>query len=262
MLIGYEQIATTVALVEGSIFNAAALTDGRPSSVCRLRNAGGTCQLSCTLVAPAPVRIVSMLGLSCAPGTMVSVTGVDPQGSPVALGGNTAGQPAVALADGSVAAWFVLAEGLVLASITIHLAIEGVDVGELIVAPAVETPIEPQWSSERVDPSVVERTLGAGLNVVKRRSYQRLRVSFRRAGLTEARAQGLANGLDWDVLAARVAGSVRVAVIPRWQQADGALHISEIHRTALYGQAAPGAISHLGGDYYGTPWVFEEVPPL
>lgn len=262
MLIGYDQIAMNVSLLEGSIFNAVALTDGRPSSVCRLRNAGRTCSLSCTTLAPAPVRIVGLLGLSCAPGTLVSVTGVDAQGAPIDLGGNAAGQPAVALADGSVAAWFVFAEGLILSGVTIHLDTESVDVGELIVAPAVEMPIEPQWSAERVDPSVVERTLGAGLNVVKRRTYQRLRVSFRRADLEEVRANGLANGLDWDTLAARVSGAVRVAVIPRWQQAGGALHISEMHRTAVYGQAAPGAINHLGGDYYGTAWVFEEVPPL
>ncbi|HDS1522173.1 TPA: hypothetical protein QEL67_000346 [Stenotrophomonas maltophilia] len=262
MLIGYEQIAMNVALLEGSIFNAGALTDGRPSSVCRLRNAGGTCQLSCTLLAAAPVRIVSLLGLSCPPGTVVSVTGVDAQAEPIALGGNAAGQPAVALADGSVAAWFVLDEDLILSGVTIQLQTDQVDVGELIITPAVETPIEPQWSTERVDPSVAERTLGAGLNVVKRRTYQRLRVAFRRADLMEARAQGLANGMDWDALAARVSGSARVAVIPRWQRAGGALHTSEIHRTAVYGQAAPGAINHLGGDYYGTAWVFEEVPPL
>lgn len=265
MLIGYGQPAGIVPTVTGATgINLPALVDGHPASIARITG-GGSASLRLDWPAATPVRIVAALGLTCPAGTALTLTGKR-AGDPTyayALGGNAATQTVVQLPDGSRAAWFVLPAGNApLVGLQLQVAAGAFDIGELVVLQAVDVSHQIEWSVERIDPSVAERTLGGGLNTVKRRSYRRLKVAFTPAALAEVRGCGLANGMDWDALTYAVVGSARVAGIPRWHAPAGALVLAELHRTAVFGTAAAGAVAHLGGNYYESGWVFEEIPPV
>ena len=260
MLIGYGQPAITPSAVGAAAVNLTALIDGRPSSLCRLLGGDGTVQLRADWAAAAPIRIVAALGLTCAPGTALQLTGkrAGDAGYTYALGGNAATQTVVELADGSRAAWWVLPAGNTpLVGLQLQVASGEFDVGELVVLQGVEVPHEPGSSGDRIDPSVVERTLGGGLNVVPRRTYRRLRAKPTTDYLAAVRGGALANGMDWDRLVYALSASTRIAVALHWSDPV------ELHRTALYGRAATAAITHRGGTMYGTDeWTFEEIPPL
>ncbi len=266
MLIGYGQPAGIVPTVAGAAgINLPALVDGAPASIARISGGAGSASLRVDWASATAVRIVAALGLTCPAGTALTLTGKragDP-GYAYALGGNAATQTVVQLPDGSRAAWFVLPSGNTpLVGLQLQVGAGAFDIGELVVLEAVDVSHQIEWSVERIDPSVSERTLGGGLNTVKRRSYRRLKVAFTPAGLAEVRGGGLGGGMDWDALSCTVAGSARVAGIPRWYSPAGSLDVPELHRTAVFGSASAGAVGHLGGNYYESGWVFEEIPPV
>lgn len=264
MLIGFGQPAGAATVAGGTAINLGALTDGRPSSVARVHSDAGLVRLRLGWASPAEIRIAGLLGLSCAAGTPVRLVGrragQDEFDAP--LGGNSALQPVIALSDDSLAAWFIVDRGLALTGVQFEIEASDFDAGELVAMPAVEIGHQVGWSLESVDPSVRERTLGSGLNVVARRPYRVLRADMTPLRAAEVRAGGLGGGMDLERLRHRLSGGRRVVAVPRWGAGTGVLDVGELHATALYGQAALGAATHLGGDYYGGAWTFEESPPL
>lgn len=264
MLIGYKTPTGMVATVEGvAAINAAALTDGEPASVARL--AAGSGSLLADWPAPAAVRIVGLLGLTCPAGAVLVLTGKQDGDADYgrALGGNAAGQAVVQLPDGSRACWFVLPEtGDPLVGVAVTFAdFSTFDIGELVVMQAVDLPHQIEWQVERIDPSQSERTKGGGLNVVPARTYRRLKAALTPAALAAVRGGGLAGGMDWDALTCALAGGRRAVTIPRWKTPAGAVDATELHLTAVYGVATIGAIGHLGCNWYGAGVIADEIPP-
>lgn len=265
MLIGYGQPAGIVPTVAGAAgINLPALVDGEPASVARISGGAGSASLRLDWAAATPIRIVAALGLTCAAGTALTLTGkrAGDAGYAYALGGNAATQTVVQLPDGSRAAWFALpAANTPLVGLQLQVGAGAFDLGEFAALPAVDVDAEPEWAIERIDPSLSERTLGGGLNTVQRRTYRRLKVALTAAHIETARGGALANGMDWDSLVMAAAGDRRMAAVVRWGR-PGAIDTAELHRTALYGKGVAGAIGHLGANYYNTGWTFEEVPPV
>jgi hypothetical protein len=260
MLIGYGQPSLVPSVQGATAINLVALADGRPSSVCRLLDGIGAVQLRADWAAATSIRIVAALGLTCAPGTVLQLTGkrAGDGGYDYALGGASTTQTVVELVDGSRGAWWILPDGNdALIGLQLQVSGDAFDVGELVVLQGVEVEHEPGSNSDRIDPSVAERTLGGGLNVVARRTYRRLRVKPTADYLAAVRGGALANGMDWERLIYAMSASARVAVVPHWGSAV------DLHRTALYGRAVPAAIAHKAGSMYGSDdWTFEEIPPV
>ncbi|CAD7351572.1 hypothetical protein X12_003502 [Xanthomonas arboricola] len=261
MLIGYGQPALTPSVQGATAINLGALVDGRPASIVRVSGSAGSVRLRADWVSPTQVGIVALLGVTCAAGTALTLTGRRPGDAGYAS--PLVSEVVRTLVDGSRAAWAILPAGTPpLVGLQVEIAAQNLDVGELVILQAVDLPIQLEWEASRVDPSSVERTLGGGLNVVARRSYRRLQVALVSDQLAAVRGAALAQGMDWDRLTYALAGNARSAVIPRWG-APGAINRDELHRTALYGRLAPGSIAHRGGDYYASNgWVFEEIPPI
>ena len=238
-----------------------ALTDGQPANVCRLNVSGASPALELAFGAAFTPGVICLLGLTCAPGTIISAT----TGAGGALGGNSAAQPAVRLADGSVACWILTSGAVATATVKVTVGVGAgvVDIGELAVMRAVDIPNTPDWGYGRVDPSNSVRTRGGQVATSVRRTYRTLRVAPTAAALAQVRGGGLAGGLDWDDVLVALTGDARCAVIPRWLTPAGAVDAAELHATALYGIARQGGTAHVGGNYYGSDngWTFEEVPP-
>ncbi|QHB72933.1 hypothetical protein [Stenotrophomonas sp. 364] len=266
MLVGYGVPTDIIPTVEGGLaFNLPALVDGRPARAARIVAGAGGATIRLDWPQASNIRVVAVLGLTCAAGTLISVRGrrAGEGGYTVALGGNTAGQRVEQLPDGSRAAWFVLeAENPSLIGLALHIDAAELDIGEVLVMRALDLAHEVEWSMERIDPSLAERTIGGGLNTVQRRGYRVLRARFAPAPLAQVRGRGLAGNMDLDTLACTVTASGPVVAIPRWSTPEGGIDTMELHRTALYGIALPGPITHQGGNYYGSDWIFEEVPPI
>lgn len=265
MLIGFSSWTATPTVNGATAVNLPALVDGRPSSIVRVSGGAGVARLRLDWSASQPIRVVAALGLTCPAGTAVKLTGrrSGDAGYAYALGGNSASQQVVAAVDGSRAAWFVLpASNSPLVGVQLELAVGAFDIGELVAHQAADVAIEPGWETDRVDPSILERTLGGSVNVVPRRTYRRLRCTLTAQALAAVRQQGLENNLDWERLAFAASAGGRVTAIPRWGR-DAAIDPAEIHRTAIYGLANSGAFSHAGGAFYKSGlWTIEEVPPV
>ncbi len=265
MLIGYPAPPVSgIALANGNWLtdgNGQQLIDGKPARVARIQTTTAHPSITLTYASAWTPKIIALLGLTCAPGTAITAI----SGGGGALGGNSAAGAATQLPDGSVACWIVTGGSVATNSVKVTINAGGTfDVGELVVMPAVEIAHETDWAFSPIDPSVIGRTRGGQPTVSARRSYRQLRVAFVAAVLAEVRGGGLAGGMDWDQLTAKVAGGQRTVAIPRWRALDGAIDVTELHRTALYGLATPGGQAHLGGNYYGSDngWTFTEVPPL
>lgn len=261
MIIGYGQPQLRVSIDGANMVGASALVDGRPSSLARVTDVTESARLRIDWDGSAPIRIVAVLGLTCPAGTLLVLTGrLEGQaGYAHDLGGSSCTQAVTELPDGSRAAWWVLptaVTGLAGLQLEVMSAGAGFDVGEFVAMPAVEIPHEPGSSAERIDPSLVERTLGGGLNVVARRTYRRIRATPTADYVSAVKGGALAGGMDWARLTHRLAGSARVAMALHWRTP------SELHQDALYGRAVSGAATHRAGILYGSgEWVFEEVPP-
>jgi hypothetical protein len=266
MLIGYPPPPlNTVALTNANWLTADAgayLTDGQPARASRIQTTG-TPSITLTFVSTFTPRVIALLGLHGAiqVGDVITAT----TGTGAALGGNAASQPVIALPDGSLACWMVTSNTVATATIKLTINRTGtLDIGEVVALPAVDIAHQTDWAEDFIDPSDIQRTRGQQIVTRARRAYRQLRVAFTAAGVAEVRGGALANGMDWQKLQAAIAGGKRVAAIPRWRTPAGAIDTTELHRTAIYGIAQPGGITHLGGNYYGSGngWTFMEVPPL
>lgn len=265
MLIGYPPPAlSSVTLANAAWLTADAgahLSDGQPARVSRIQTSG-TPSLTLTFASAFTPRVIALLGLGGAlrAGDVISAT----TGAGTALGGNAASQPVVALPDGSLAAWIITSGAVATSAIKLMLARTGVlDIGEAVAMPAVEIPHTADWTDAVIDPSDSQRTRGQQVVTQQRRHYRELQANFALARLDEVRGGGLADGMDWQTLQTRLRGAQRTATIMRWLDSAGAIDSQELHRTALYGTAQPGGITHVAGDLYasGTAWIFDEVPP-
>lgn len=266
MLIGYGQPAGIVPTVAGAAgINLPALVDGEPASVARISGGAGSASLRLDWAAATPIRIVAALGLTCAAGTALTLTGkrAGDAGYAYALGGNATTQTVVQLPDGSRAAWFVLpAANTPLVGLQLVVGASAFDMGEVVTMPAVDVLLDKGWRMELIDPSISDRTLGGQLNVVERRSYRRLTGQLSMARTAAVRGAGLANGMDWEQLAAALRGNRRGVSIHRYRQPGGALDATELHRCALYGKGSMGLAQHVSGPFSTGPLVFEEIPPV
>lgn len=261
MIIGYGQPQLRASIDGASLLGGAALVDGRPTSLARVAEVTESARLRIDWDGSAPVRIIAMLGLTCSAGTGLVLTGrlMGQTSYSHDLGGTARTQVVVELPDGSRAAWWVLPAATPnLAGLQVEVLSggSGFDIGEFVAMPAVEIPHEPGSSTERIDPSLVERTLGGGLNVVARRTYRRVRATPTADYLAAVKGGALAGGMDWARLTHRLAGSARVAMALHWNS------LNELHQDALYGRAVAASATHRAGTLYGSgEWVFEEVPP-
>lgn len=265
MLIGYPAPEVTgIELNNGAWLtegDGQQLVDGKPARIARIEQADGDPEITLTFATAFTPRIIALLGLTCAPGATVIAT----NGAGGDLGGNSAGGLAAQLPDGSIAAWIVTSGEIETDTVKVSIGATGtIDIGELVAMPAVDIAHDLQWSFERVDPSEFGRTRGGQPSGRALRTWRRLRVAFVPAAVAEVRGGGLVGGLDWDQLTARVVGGVGVVAIPRWSTSEGDVDAAELHRTALYGTATAGGITHLAGDNYGADngWTFEEIPPV
>lgn len=264
MLIGYPPPAlSSAALTNASWLTSDAganLTDGQPARVSRIQTTG-TPSVTLTFAAAFKPRLIALLGLGgdLQAGDIISAT----TGAGAALGGNAASQSVVALPDGSLAAWIVTGGTVSTSTVKITLARTGtLDLGEAVALPVVDIPHQSDWTVEVIDPSESQRTRGQQVVTRQRRAYRRMQFAPTPAALADVRGGGL-GGMDWQTLQAVVQGDVRVAAVPRWSTAGGAIDAAELHRTAIYGIARPGGIAHLRGPMYGPAggWSVEEVPP-
>ena len=255
MLIGYKMPAVNVvALAAGSAWltsdGGSALFDGKPARATRLQRSSGNPTINVTLASAIVVRVIALLGVNLPEGVTVTVAG-------------TSGVTR-RLADGTVACWIVLPVAAATASVSVVIttAQSVIQIGELVIMPAVEVAHESDWSVNLVDPSQSERSLASQLATNPRQPYRQLTASFTPDGLAVARGGGLANGMDWERLRFALAMDKRCVVIPRWRTTAGEVDAVELSRTAIYGVARIAEIQHLQGDFYGSSIVAMEVPAL
>lgn len=249
MLIGYSMPAVNaVNLSAGSAWltadNGSALFDGKPARATRLARSSGSPTINVTLASAIVVRVVGLLGLNLSEGVVVSV-------------GATSATTRL-LADGTVACWLLLpvAAATAAVSVVITTAQATVQIGELVIMPAVEVPLGSDWSVERIDPSESILSVASQVGTNPRQPYRRLTANVSIDSAAAARGGGLANGMDWDRLGAALTQDKRCVAIPRTTDA------AEVARTAIYGTGRLGQIQHLGGDYYGTSLMVAESPAV
>ncbi|WP_411832337.1 hypothetical protein [Pseudoxanthomonas mexicana] len=255
MLIGYGMPAvSSVSLAAGSSWLTsdvgAALFDGRPARATRIQRSVGNPTLSITLASPIVVRLVALLGLNLPAGISVTAAGAS---------GITR-----RLADGTVAAWLLAPPGSATSSISIVIGTaQGiVEIGEVVVMPAVEIAHQADWAVETIDTTETTRSLAAQPASSLRVPYRQLTASFTPDGPQNVRCGGLANNMDWEWLRMALAQDRRCVAVPRWRGASGGVDAAELARTAIYGVGRVGAIQHLGGDYYASGITVAEVPAL
>jgi hypothetical protein len=255
----------------------AALFDGKPARRARLQWLNDatpattqSVKLTVAFVAAFTPRLVALLGLANVPaGVLVQLHGAGGAG----LGGNTQTQRTVQFADGSVGIWLVTDGLQAISSLEVSIFNDQhgatwatsettIDIGELVAMPAVDVEIEPGWQEEVVDPTETNLTRAAQVVSSRRQAYRRLEASLTADSGAQVRAGGLAGGVDWQRLRAAFVGDQRMAAVPRWLLAGGSVDGAEANRTAVYGVARMGAMSHLGGDFYGASMSVQEVPGL
>jgi hypothetical protein len=284
MLIGYSQPKATGYQIAGTSAGAAwinntqdGLTDGKPGRKALFNFHGGPANTgehvrfvvdhAGTIHKP---KIAALLGLNLPVGTRVFADPVLAGNVLVQARGDTR---TVKLADGSIAAWFVLPQELdadrfdfvIFNDVNNTSPFTGstvIEIGEAVFMPAVDLNHQSDWSESDIDPSLVSRTLGGQINSVRRSAYRRLQLNLTPDDVTRVRGAGLANAMNWRKLRTALQSSKRCAVVPRWKTPAGAVDVDALHSTALYGVCLPGSqIQHLGGDYYTSSLVFDEIPP-
>jgi hypothetical protein len=283
MLIGYSQPTATGYQIAGTSAGAGwlnstqdGLTDGKPARKALFQWHSGPATTgehvrividhAGTIHKP---KIAALLGLSVPEGTLCYA---QPRLASVVNNTAAAQTRTVKLADGSMAAWFVLptevnGDGFDFVifndvnSTSPFNASTQVSVGEAVFMPAVEIIGQSQWSEDVIDPSIYSRTLGSQLNTVKRTKYRRLELPFSVDDVTRVRGSALANAMNWAKLRTALLSGNRCIAIPRWKTSAGAVDSAALHATALYGQCTRFAeIGHLGSDYYSSSLGFDEIP--
>lgn len=265
MLIAYPPPAlNTVALTNATWAGTTSgkLTDGQPATLARLTTSG-TPSITLTFASAFVPRVIPLLGLrgAIAAGDIVTAT----TGAGGALGGNSASQAVVQLPDGSLACWIITGGTVSTTTIKITINRTGtLDIGEVAAMPGVDLGLRDGWTSERIDPSPKSRTRGQQVVTRTLRSYRRFSGLITPAAVEAVRKGGLAGGMDWDTLSARLSGGARCAVIPQYHDMLTKLpDYALAQKEAVYGVAVelPGP-SNLQRQYFSAGIAVEEVPPL
>lgn len=251
MLIGYtplDWIAAPEVSITGGVWLTAdggsACADGDPSRVARYQ-ASGTASITLAMPGNSRIGVAAILGLRGSEvGASVSVV----------TGGVTTPGHVQQFADGSRGCIFIISAAAVAATALFTLPAGTVDVGELVALPAVTIDHEPDWTIAHIDPSQSARRRGGGLGTDRRRGYRQLTAPLRADTVAAVRHGGLAGGMDWDRLSAALSGNRPALAIPRQDTADA------IQRTAIYGSARLGEITHLRGHWYASSITVEEAP--
>lgn len=263
--------------------NGAALFDGKPARRTRVRWLSGSPTTGQVLMIAAPLvgtirpRVIGLLGLKSVPaGVSVMVAAKRPaDGSHTyTMGGGNTGVTRK-MADGSIGCWLVVGEGSdAISSLAVNLynnaggstwatAATEIEIGEIVVFQAVTLGLSDGWSIERVDPSSHTRTRGGQVSTVVASSYRRFAGALAGAAVDKVRGGALANGDDWETVAAELTGGRRVCVVPQYRDlASGAFDAALCNRTALYGIATeiPGP-QNLQRQYFSASMAVEEIPP-
>ncbi len=288
MLIGYGMPAVSAPTLTGtgaawlSADAGTAMFDGKPGRRTRLRWLSGTPTTAQVLMVAAPLgttirpRVVALLGLKGVPeGVSVMVAGKRPaDGSHIyTLGGGNSGVTR-RMADGSIGCWLILGEGIdAITSLAVNLynnaggvtwatAATEFEIGEVVIMPAVTVRLSESWAIARVDPSAHIRSRGGQVSSVQATSYRRFTGSLAGSPTADVRGGALANGDDWETVAAAIVGGRRCCVVPQYRNSAGAIDPALLNRSAVYGVAVefPGP-QNIQRQYFGGAIAVEEVPP-
>lgn len=288
-LIGYgtRTISTALSGTGAAWLNddgADTLFDNKPQSVARLQwltqgspdihDIGDYVEIQHTWGTGIAPRLISMLGLTVAANVKVEVRGrlVSGGGFTADLGGNSQARRTATMPDGTVAAHFVLGDGLAscngvairiyndLGGITWATSSSTTDIGEIVIQEAVDVPAaEFEW--EWVDPTIERETLTSQLDIVPRTPYRRARLSLAPSADADHYAGGLANGMDLQRLGFELTRGRFAIVIPRWKNAAGALDNDVIDRHAVFCRAKAGPTRHITRAYSQLSGIdLREVP--
>ncbi|WFC43166.1 hypothetical protein [Pseudoxanthomonas sp. SE1] len=257
MLIGYSMPAVNaVSLAAGASWlttdAGAAMFDGKPARATRIQRTSGSPTINITLASAIVVRVIALLGLNLPEGVTVAAAGAS---------GVTR-----RLQDGSVACWLVVPAAAATASVSVVITTtQGViEIGELVVMPAVSVRIDAGWKISLVDPTVVSETVGMQIFADERRPYRRLPVTLSMDTEARVRGGGLANGMDWARLRYALTRAARCVAIPRWETAagSGVVDAAKLHESAVYGYTdVLGDIEQVRGPWWRWSPAFREIPP-
>jgi len=238
MLIAYSMpTVNNIALYGGTWLTSdgwRALTDGRPSRAARIQRSG-TVTLTVSMNNAIIPGVIALLGLNIPAGTTITAVG--------------ASAITHALPDGTACAWLLPKTINTTPTNLITVAIEGasmLNIGELAIMPAIDVPIEPDWSIELIDPTESTRDRGSQIATAARVPYRRLTARLQ--------AQGAATARTWEHLRMALTRDQRAIAIPRHGDA------LSLHHTAAYGVGRIGVISHLGGNWFSAPLTLDELP--
>jgi len=238
MLIARAMPAVTdIALTGGTWLTAdtwKALIDGRPSRAARIQRSGPV-TLAVELNDVIIPGVVALLGLNIPAGTTITAAG--------------ASAVTHTLPDGTTCVWLRPKTFNTTPTNMITVAIDGaglLDIGELAIMPALDLPIEPDWSVELIDPSESTRDRGSQLATASRVPYRRLTARLQAQGMTTMRR--------WESVRMDLTRARRCIAIPRHDTP------ANLHRTAVYGVGHLGPITHLGGNWFTAPLTLDELP--
>jgi len=227
-------VTFSVAGTGASIASDSRLDNGQPSettAIAWLSEASPTTadyiDLRASWASALPVRVVSMLGLSCGAGVRVVVTGrrSGDAGYTYALGGNSTTQDTVAQADGRVDHIMVGDAGLDSLigvqwriyndrnSSTWATATTDLLIGEADTWSAVEMCGRIGWARPRRDPSEHMDLLSGGEHTWVKTSWRTPEVDLSPTDVEYVRGNALANGTDWETIEALAVGNARALLV-------------------------------------------------
>ncbi|CAN7388556.1 hypothetical protein LJR143_002173 [Pseudoxanthomonas sp. LjRoot143] len=229
----------------------AALVDGKPGRAARVQRISGPLAITLNFQSPIVLGVVALLGLNLPEGVTITAAG--------------AAGVTRRLADGSVGCWLLAAPAAPVASlvVVIDAAQTVVEIGEIVAMKSVTVRLSEGWSLQRVDTSVHARNRGGQVFTAAGASYRRFTGSLAGVATAEARGGGLANGEDWETIAAALTGGRRCVVIPQYRTLPGGVFDAALcNRTALYGIAleVPGP-QNIQRQYFSGTMTVEEIPP-
>lgn len=242
----------TATLTGGTWLTAdqgSALFDGKPARATRVRRTGDLA-ITITLAQAIVPGIIAVLGLSV------------PAGVEVRAAGATA--TTVKLPDGSVCAWLFPAATAPVAVVSVEIATTAlnVDIGEIAIFRSVDVGISDGWGVVTIDTSAHTRTKGAQLNTVAGATYRRFTCNLSGRPTELVRGGGLAGGVDWETVAAAMAGRRRSCLVPQFRDIASKVFDPVLAaRSAMYGYPTqlPSA-ENISRNYFTGSLEYEEVP--
>jgi hypothetical protein len=209
----------------------------------------GALAISITLDHAIVPGIIAVLGTNLPPGTVVRAAGAVGQ--------------TLRLPDGSVCAWLFPTSTNLVSSVAVEIdtTIANIEVGEIAVFAVVDVGIKDGWAVSVVDSSAHTRTKGGQLNTVTGPTYRRLTATLTGRPTEVVRKGGL-GGMDWESVAAAMAGNKRACVVPQYRDiATKAFDPVLAARAAIYGYATqlPSA-ENISRQYFMGYMEFEEIP--